>query len=66
MKKYYLVSTMVWLVFTVFALVYAIYKVSEEGADSWVYFLAFGLAVFLFYRRYKTWKNLPDANQENK
>lgn len=66
MKKYYLVSTLVWFSFTLFALVYAVWKVYTEGYEKgWWLFLAFGLALFLFIKRYRTWKNAPNENNSS-
>lgn len=59
MKKYYLISTVIWLILSVLALIFAVHEILENGfSKGWVYLLALGLAGFLFMRRYAAYRKL--------
>lgn len=60
MRNYYLGTTILWFVFTVFALLYAVWQCLEHGfSATWWYFVAFGFAFFLFLGRYRKLKKEP-------
>jgi hypothetical protein len=64
MKKYYLISTIVWLILSVFALIFAVYEIVVNGfSKGWVYLLALGLATFLFMRRYAAYRKLQEPKK---
>lgn len=56
MNNYYRATAYVWLAFTLFSAGYAVWQYRETGAQAWWYFVAAGLALFLFLKRYRTLK----------
>ncbi len=64
MKKYYLISTIAWLILSVFALIFAIYEIAINGFEKgWVYLLALGLAAFLFMRRFAAYRKMGEPEK---
>jgi 4-hydroxybenzoate polyprenyltransferase len=57
MRKYLLVMTIIWLVFTLLAIIIAMWNYLNFGMhNAWWYFVAIAFSMLMFMRRYWQWK----------